>query len=162
MVLQLDVDWNGRGLLTSKCKSKGTQKVHDAGGKKTYIQRQGLARIIHLIPINSHQCFTLLEQTSLQTDDNKLEPRARVFSDIIGNLLYICIIQRGIHFIQNKEWRSLVWMNSKQQCESSHRLLTTREMFHVSESFHRWHGVIFDAIEIRFIVILNIEVGCTT
>jgi hypothetical protein len=42
-------------------------------------------------------------------------------------------------------------MNCEEKGQSGHRFLTARELLHVPETFHRWHGVVFDPSGVRFL-----------
>jgi len=35
-------------------------------------------------------------------------------------------------------------MDGKEQCQGSNCFFSSRKLFHVPESFHRWHGMVFD------------------
>lgn len=42
-------------------------------------------------------------------------------------------------------------MDSKKQRKSGNCFLTTRQLLHVSEAFHRRHGVVLDTSGVRFL-----------
>lgn len=43
---------------------------------ETYIKRQGFRAVGTLVSVYTDECFTTLEETSLQTDDNELHSRS--------------------------------------------------------------------------------------
>lgn len=40
--------------------------------------------------------------------------------------------------------RGHVPMDGEQQCKSGNGFLTTGELFHITETLHWWHGMVFD------------------
>lgn len=125
----------------------------------THIQRKSLATISSLVPINSNQRLTKLKQSSLQTDNYKLHTRSSMVADIIGNSRDVGIIERRVYLVENEEWRWLVGMDGEEKGESSHCLLASGEMLHVSESLERGHGVVFDAVEVGFFGVFDVEIS---
>ena len=42
-------------------------------------------------------------------------------------------------------------MDCKQKGKGCHSLFSARELVHVPEAFHRWHCMILDAMQVRFL-----------
>lgn len=115
-----------------------------------------------LIPENSHQRLRMLEQPSLQTDDNKLESRTRLATDIIADLLDVIIVESSIDFVEDEEGRGLIGVDGEEEGESGHGLFSSGEMLHVAETLHRRHGVVLDAVEVGLVGVFHVEVSGTT
>lgn len=127
--------------------------------RKTYIKRQALAGIFRLVPVNSDQGFAILEQRRLQTDDDELHAGTSVIADVVCNPCNIGVVKGRIYFIQNEEWRRLVGVYGKEKGESSHGLLSSREMLHIPEALQRRHGVVLDSGKVGLIRVLDIEIS---
>lgn len=117
----------------------------------TYIQCQRFAAVFVLVSVNTYQSLAVLEESRLQTDDNELHTGGSVVVDVVGNPSNVGVVKRSIDLVENEERRRLVGMDSEQQCQSRHCLLTTREVLHISESFQWGHGVVFNAVEVWLI-----------
>jgi hypothetical protein len=128
----------------------------------THIQRQRLGAVDLLVSKDTHQTLTTLEQTSLQTNNNELHSRTRMLLDIVLDLLYVGVIERSIDLIKNEERTGLVRVHSEEECEGSHRLLTTGKMLHVTEALEGRHGMVFDARQIWAVAVLDVEICLTS
>lgn len=78
--------------------------------------------------------------------------------DVVRDTSDIGIVERGINFIQDKERRGLVRMNGKQKSQGGHGLFATREVLHVSEPLQRGHSMVLDAVEVRLVGVLDIQI----
>lgn len=85
------------------------QSQHRPGSEgSTYIQRQGFATILHLVAIDSDERLTILEQTLLETDENKLHARPGVLADVVGDARDVGVVKRGVDLVKHEERRWLV------------------------------------------------------
>lgn len=108
-------------------------------------------------------------QSALQGNNQKLYIPVGLASYVSCQFLYICGIQSCINFVEDKERRRMkavshvsAWLNpstvlgnepvdGEQKGKSSHRLFTSRKLFHFRKSFTRRHGAIIDTTKIRFL-----------
>lgn len=82
---------------------KKEKKRHCNQGTYTHIQRQTLTTIRVLIPIDTHQRLTVLEQTRFQTDHDELHTRRGMVPDIVRDLADVGIVQCGVNLIEDEE-----------------------------------------------------------
>jgi hypothetical protein len=74
-----------------------------------------------------------------------------MLSDVVCDPADVGIIECRVNFIQDKERRRLIAVNSKEQRKSRHGFLSARQLVHVSETFHRRHGVVLDPAQVWFL-----------
>ena len=82
-----------------------------------------------------------------------------MLADIIRNLRHIGIIQRSVHFVEDKERGRLVAVHGEEEGEGGHCLLAAGKVFHVAETFEGRHGVVFDAREVGLVFFFDVEVA---
>lgn len=80
-----------------------------------------------------------------------------MLSDVVCDLRHVGIVQCSIDLVQNEERGWLVAVHREEESQGGHRFLATREVLHVSKSLERRHGVVFDAVQIRFIGIPEVQ-----
>lgn len=79
--------------------------------------------------------------------------------DIVGDPGDVGVVERGVDFIKDEEWRRLVRVHGEEESKGGHCLFAAGEVFHVSEALERRHGVVFDAVEIRLVRVFDVEVA---
>ena len=72
-------------------------------------------------------------------DDDELRLLQKFLHDQIEPLV-VRLIERGIHFVQNAEWRWLALENTHQQGHAGHRLFTAAELADAHGLFAGWTG----------------------
>lgn len=80
---------------------------------KTHIKRQRFAAVLDLVPVDTDQSLTVLEQSGLQTNHDELHARCGVVMDIVGNAGDVGVVQGCVNLVQHEEWRWLVRVDSE-------------------------------------------------
>jgi hypothetical protein len=82
-----------------------------------------------------------------------------MLSDVVCDPADVGIIECGINLIQDEEGRRLIAVDGKQQSKSRHCLFSARQLVHVSETLHRWHGVVLDPAQVWFLRMERSDAG---
>lgn len=83
-------------------------------------------------------------------------------ADIIGNPSDVGIVQCSVHFVEHEERGWLIRVYRKKKGKRGHGLLSTGQMFHITEPFERRHRMVLDAIKIRLIGVFDIKVSVSS
>lgn len=121
--------------------------------------RETLRAALNLISEYSNKRLALLEETSFQTDDDELESRTTMPTNVIRDFLDVGVVECGVDLIQDKERAGLIRVDGKEESQGGDCLLAAREMLHVAESLHRRHGVVFYSIKVGFVTALHVQVA---
>ena len=70
---------------------------------KTHIERQSATTIDTLIPHDTDQRLTVLEESGLERDDDKLHAGTCVFADVAGETRGVCVVERGVDFVEDEK-----------------------------------------------------------
>ena len=74
----------------------------------------------------------------------------------------LTVIQCSIYFVHDKERSWMVGMNREQKSQRCHRLLSATELIHVSESFHRRHGIELHTTFEWLLIVIESKICVTT
>lgn len=121
--------------------------------------RETLRAALNLISEYSNKRLALLEETSFQTDDDELESRTTMPTNVIRDFLDVGVVECSVDLIQDKERAGLIRVDGKEESQGGDCLLAAREVLHVAESLHRRHGVVFDSIKVGFVTALHVQVA---
>jgi hypothetical protein len=87
---------------------------------------------------------------------------------IVCNLGDVRIVESSVDFVQNEKRRRLIAaglfeprtkilrasrapMDSEKKGQRCDRLFSSRELVHVAEPLHRWHSMVVDTAQVRFL-----------
>mmetsp|Transcript_24724 Transcript_24724/g.70925 ORF Transcript_24724/g.70925 Transcript_24724/m.70925 type:complete len:257 (+) Transcript_24724:38-808(+) len=126
------------------------------------IQSHGLARVGSDILANSDQTVAALVKHILETDDNALTIRATSLLNVIANFQQVDVVKSRINFVHHKERSRVEGVNGKQECQGCNCLLSTTELFHITESFHWRHGIELHSTLVGFLRVIQTQVSITT
>jgi len=75
---------------------------------ETHVESQRLAAVLHLITVDADKRLTVLEETSLQTDNDELHARSGVVVNVVGDASHVRVIEGSINLVEHEEGRRLV------------------------------------------------------
>jgi hypothetical protein len=70
----------------------------------------------------------------------------------------LTVVKSSIDLVHHKEGSRVKGMNGKQKRQRSHRLFTSTELLHITESLHRRHGVEFQSTLVGFLRVIQAQI----
>lgn len=81
-----------------------------------------------------------------------------MLSNVVCDSADVGVVECCVNLIQDEEWGRLIAVDGKKQRKSRHCLLSARQLVHISETFHRRHGVVLDSTQVWFLQAERLEI----